>query len=397
LSNTRKLVLISPSIFPGTSGDTANWLELIIGFKRKGFNVILICPKHTQTRSFDEKMIKKDVKVKRIPFKPPRLMDIRKRRIIFIILRLILFYMIEFLTVMILLIQNHTKYVFIRHSKLTIHLWLLFKILRIKSIADGEVPTLSIDLNVPIWILKILDIYERTVLSSYTHFLVSTDSQRRSLILRGFPRSWIIHSNIGININKVPICNIKEIPRNTFGYFGTLEKWQNVDFLLKSWVEVAKQKPCARLFIIGDGSMKSNLQNLAQDLGVSDSVIFLNAVPREILWNTYFRLFRVVIIPRSSFYVPTLPSIKLIEALAAGKPVIATKVPGITDIVNEEDGVVLVDPDNEDRLASAILKIINNENIIYVLSKKALQASKRFDINSRIYNILNHLIYDDYP
>ena len=109
-----------------------------------------------------------------------------------------------------------------------------------------------------------------------------------------------------------------------------------------------------------------------------------------IIKNKYFRLFRVAIIPRSSLRVPANP-IKLVEALASGKPVIATKVPGIADMVNEEDGIVFAEPDNEDSLASAILRLLDNEHMIFTLSRKALRASQKFDLEQQLNKLLKAL------
>ena len=72
-----KLLIISPSKFPGTSGDTANYLELINGFRSKRVDVTLLCPWDPEGRPFDYEMKKKGVRISRILINPPRLKDLR--------------------------------------------------------------------------------------------------------------------------------------------------------------------------------------------------------------------------------------------------------------------------------------------------------------------------------
>ena len=72
----RKIVVISPSSFPGISGDTSNYLELLRGIKCKKADVMLICPFHPQGRKFDKKMKKEGIMIVREPFNPPRLIEL---------------------------------------------------------------------------------------------------------------------------------------------------------------------------------------------------------------------------------------------------------------------------------------------------------------------------------
>jgi glycosyltransferase involved in cell wall biosynthesis len=382
-----KVLVVTSSSFPGTTGDAANYLEMIMGLRRRGIRIVLICPKHRDGKLFDEEMRKRGIVTVRVPLRPPRQAEIGERQIFLSpVLRLVMFYITEFVTTLAVLLEHNTRRVLIRHCIHTINLPPLFGILKIRSVADGDIlssPSTPI-LHVPGSLMRILAVYERAILKFYTYFLVSTPSQMGLLTRAGFVKSHIVTKSIGIDVKRLPVFSLENIPKNTFGIFGVLEEWQNVDHLLRAWAKAVKRKPAAKLFIIGDGSLKNDLKKLASDLKVMENTVFLDGVPRETLWNEYFRLFRVVVIPRSLKFFPEAAPIKLIEALSAGKPVIASRVPGIAAMVNEKEGVVFTEPDNEESLARTICQLIDNDQRLFVLSKQALKASRKFDLDLQL-------------
>jgi len=395
LMSSERIILISGSSFPGTAGDTANYLELMRGLRRKVTEILLVCPQHRQSKSFDVMMKEEGISVTRVPFEPPRLANLTRDRSLLYLLKLAIFYTALFCTVAEVLSRNRNKSIIIRHSLLTINLSPLLKIFRVRSLADGDplssslVQTFDL-LKLPKPALSLMKIYEKAILSCYTSYLASTETQKKLLIQLGIPESRIIVRTVAIDVRHVPSYDLEEIPPNTFGYFGALEKWQNVDLLLRTWAEVVKKKEEARLFIIGDGSLKNQLKRLAGDLNIEDSVTFYDGVSRDILWNKYFRLFRVVLVPRSPTYLAGNPSMKIFEALASGKPVIASSVKGVQDIAVE--GMLLVSPENERAMSSAILRLCDDEHLLRQLSRLSVSSSKRLDISKQLDRLVNVLM-----
>jgi glycosyltransferase involved in cell wall biosynthesis len=404
----KKILVVSPSCFPGTKGDAINYLEMIQGLVRMRIKIVLICPKSPRSNSFDEEMRKKGIAVFRIPLSPPRQEELGERQfIVSSVIRLILFYVAGlFTTLAVVLLESDAKHVIIRHGVQTINfpplLGILGRTRRITSAADGTLISSFASIgayHAPKTLFRILSFYEMSVMKFYTRFpnfvfgnlisdLALTPSQIERITRVSFPKSGTNLKSIGMNTERIPVHGWRGIPKNTFGLFGTLEKWGNVDLLLRAWAKVVERKPDARLLIIGDGSIKNDLKRLAGDLQIMKSVIFLDAVPRDVLWHEYFKLFRVAIVPRSSKLFPENASVKLVEALAAGKPVIASRVPGITSEVGEEDGVVFAEPDNEESLVFAINRLLDNDRAISALSEKALKASHRFSVDSQLERLV---------
>lgn len=394
-----KILIVSPSCFPGTTGDSTNYLEMIRGLMQLGIQIVLVCPKHCDGDSFDEDMRKQGAKIIRIPVSPPRLAEVGERQIVMsTVLKLVIFYAVGSLTALTALIENNSKHVIIRHCIHTLTLppllGVLGSTLKVKSVAEGDLVSSFESLGVfqaPKFVLKILAFYERAVIRLYSCFLVLTPKQIGLLTRVGFPKSRIIHKGLGIDIKRVPVHSLEDIPQNTFAYFGGLEKWQNISQLLRAWAKVVEQKANSRLFIIGDGSMKNELKKLANDLRIMRNTFFLDGVSRQTLWLEYFKMFRVVIIPRSSKFFPEEFPMKLIEAFAAGKPVISTRVPGIASMVNENDGVVFAEPDDEESLVLAICELTDNDEKVFELSEHARNASQRFNLDSQLRRLVEVL------
>ena len=121
--------------------------------------------------------------------------------------------------------------------------------------------------------------------------------------------------------------------------------------------------------VVGDGPQFKKLKNKVDDENIRD-VIFTGS--RSDVEN---------IIPSCDVLI--LPSFSesfglvLIEALACGKPVIGSNVGGITEIINEDVGL-FVNPNKVSSIARSIDKIINDEDLRYVLSLNARNRALDF-------------------
>ena len=385
-------MVISPSNFPGTTGDSANYAEQLGSLRRQGLGVILVCPKSAGGENFDNDMTKIGITVVRVPVAPPRLHTIAKKGIgISAFLNLVSFYVAEILILFGLVRSRRIRFCIMRHSILTLPLAFILRCLGIQTIADGEILADSLHdaIRVPSYFLRLFRVVEKEIMRSYHLFRVTTQGQLEAMVGFGFREDQLVFAKVGVQISRVPYHDIKEIPPATFGFFGTLEKWQGVDVLLRSFAKVLKNKKAAKLYIIGDGSMRNELVSIAETLGITDNVIFCSPVPRDLLWERYFRLFRVCVIPRPDLRIPVNP-IKLAESLASGKPVIATAVEGIRD--NAGGGVILVTPRDEDVLARTILSLCDDSSLLPQMSEAALKFAQEFDIDTQTARIVRALV-----
>lgn len=124
--------------------------------------------------------------------------------------------------------------------------------------------------------------------------------------------------------------------------------------LINAFAKALGSQPNLELKIGGDGSELAALMSLTNELGIADKVEFLGMLSREQVADQISSVDAFVL---SSMYETF--GIVVIEALALGKPVIATRCGGPEDIVREEDGI-LIPTNDEAALAEAMLSLYNN-------------------------------------
>lgn len=128
-----------------------------------------------------------------------------------------------------------------------------------------------------------------------------------------------------------------------FGNVGRLHEQKGHEYLLRAF---AKLDNCSRLAIVGDGELRDELILLADELKISDRVLFLGAR------NDVSEFLAAI----DTFVLPSLwegQPIALLEALASGKLCIASNVNGIPEIINGVNGY-LVPPQDINALATAM-------------------------------------------
>ena len=111
--------------------------------------------------------------------------------------------------------------------------------------------------------------------------------------------------------------------------------------------------PKAKFLVVGEGAEKNRLKKLAEKLNISENVIFtgLRGDVREILVIT-----DIFVLPSLFEGLPNV----IMEAMLAGKPVVATHIPGNDELVIDGETGSLVLSKDSDSLASAIINILEN-------------------------------------
>jgi glycosyltransferase involved in cell wall biosynthesis len=179
---------------------------------------------------------------------------------------------------------------------------------------------------------------------------VSKDSARLSA-LEGIPADKISTVWNGIDISKFEYVGPKD--GGPAAMVGRLSPEKDVETLIRAVPLVLRHHPHFLLLIAGDGPCRTDLQPLAASLGVVDHVRFLGEV-RDVAG---------LLAGSSMFVLPSLTegiSLTLLEAMARGLPVIATRVGGNPEVVVEGETGFLVPTRSPVDLAEAILKLIGD-------------------------------------
>jgi len=130
---------------------------------------------------------------------------------------------------------------------------------------------------------------------------------------------------------------------------GRLEHFKGHDLLLQAWPTLLKQNSEAQLWIAGSGSSLAILQQQARQLGVESSVHFAGQLKADDVHGLMAAADLFVLPSRSEPF-----GIVLLEAMAHGVPVVASRVGGIPEVVPERGSVALVEVDNVEALTTAM-------------------------------------------
>ena len=136
---------------------------------------------------------------------------------------------------------------------------------------------------------------------------------------------------------------------------GRLAWRKGFKYLLDAMPDVLTTYSDAKLFLVGEGKDKVFLEGYARKLGIERSVCFTGKVSNRMLYSLYARAGVYV---QPSLYEPF--GITILEAMAMGKPVVATRVGGIPEFVINGVNGLIVDSGNSLALADAIMNVFSD-------------------------------------
>jgi glycosyltransferase involved in cell wall biosynthesis len=192
-----------------------------------------------------------------------------------------------------------------------------------------------------------------------------SDRQQAELIKYGVaPESRIKIVPLGLNLQRFEGLD-REAARATLGIpdgvvavmaIGRLVPIKRIDRLLRAVAAAVQEVPSIRLYLVGDGGERASLEFLADSLGIRDRVVFAG-------WSadtpTWYAASDVVALTSDREGTP----LALIEAAAAGRPVIAADVGGVSDIVLDGETGIVVPPDDEAALAAALVRLARDPDL----------------------------------
>ena len=177
-------------------------------------------------------------------------------------------------------------------------------------------------------------------LATYMHEVVGIREDKISVILNG------------INVEKfVQSRNLIRLEARRVGIIARLAPVKDIGTLLRAMRIVIDKFPDVELDIVGDGPERTPLEDLTKELNLANSVKFLG----------FRRDIAEILLPLDIFVLSSISegtSITLLEAMAAGKPVVVTNVGGNPAIIDNGVNGFLVPPRDPERMADAIIRLI---------------------------------------
>jgi glycosyltransferase involved in cell wall biosynthesis len=216
-----------------------------------------------------------------------------------------------------------------------------------------------------------------------------SEGNRTALVEKyGMPAGQIITIHNGIDcsayaVGQSEICNLRKelgIPREgtVLTSIGRIDALKGQKYLIQAFEKLSVEHPSLYLLFAGEGVLRRELEIYVNSRRLSSVVKFAgyrNDIP--------------VILGLSDIYV--LPSLKegfnftVIEAMASGKPVVATKVPGVSEAVVEGETGLLCNIKDAEDLADKIEILLNSRELCREMGSKGMElALKHFDISTMI-------------
>jgi glycosyltransferase involved in cell wall biosynthesis len=230
--------------------------------------------------------------------------------------------------------------------------------------------------------------------SRFTDYLVTInkeDFNRAS----GFHAKQVRYiPGVGVDLKRIRECNIdKEAYKLSLGIpsdaimvlsVGEMIERKNHEVIIRALATL--KNPNIYYVICGKGPLKEHLQNIAQELGVAQNVLFLGFrkdIPE--LCNT----------ADISAFPSRIEGLGLagIEAMAAGVPLVSSNVHGILDYVIDGKTGYAFSPDDVNGFAVAIDALAQNKALRQSMADNCLDAVKPFDIHNALRSMWN--IYDE--
>ncbi len=161
---------------------------------------------------------------------------------------------------------------------------------------------------------------------------------------------------------------------HTILFVGRLVEKKGVCYLLDAFAHLsASRQSTTRLYIIGDGILKRDLQSQARILGIDEQVEFLGNIPNQQLPACYCAA--------DLFVAPSIQDkqgdteglgVILLEAMACGTAIIASAIGGITEVIQDRENGLLVSPANSAMLAATIERALQDQDMRCAMAKTAL-------------------------
>jgi glycosyltransferase involved in cell wall biosynthesis len=190
-------------------------------------------------------------------------------------------------------------------------------------------------------------------------FICASDAIRHMLLDQGIPAAQAVTVHEGIDLAHVdaaPAINVHEqfwLPHNAplIGNIGALVPHKGQRHLIDAAALVVREVPDARFLILGEGELKASLEKQIADLALTKHVLLAGFRPDVLSILKGFDLF---VMPSITEGLGT----SLLDAMACARPIVASRVGGIPEVVRHGETGLLVPPKDPRDLAASIIRLL---------------------------------------
>lgn len=157
-------------------------------------------------------------------------------------------------------------------------------------------------------------------------------------------------------------------------FVGILRQWAGVQYLIEAFAKAVEFHPELRLLLIGGGGDKPYFESLAQKFNITRQVIFTDSLPYQHI-PAFISRALIACAPFPSSRVTDqkqlMSPLKVLEYMAAGKAVIASRVGGMENYIVDHETGLMFTPGDVNELATKIIYLIERPQLIQALGQRA--------------------------
>ncbi len=310
-------------------------------------------------------------------------------------------------------IKNRPDVLYLRQNSFPFFPIILCNILKIPSIVEvnglvlDELKVNPDSKSIAYRVFSYLALRSEKLNYRYCNKIVSvTDKLKEELVkLYSVPEEKVFVINNGANTDLFKPLDKKQVKAKLglesstkyVCFVGHLAAWQGVEFLIYASPLILEKCPDIRFLIVGDGVMRDKLLELASELGLSDKFVFTGRVPYECV-PLYINAADVCVAPfiRERNSKIGLSALKTYEYLACGKPIVASSIPGVKDLIESSGGGISVTPEDPEEMATAIVKLASEDSTRALMGEKGrkyvLKTHSWDGVARKILEICNDII-----
>lgn len=176
------------------------------------------------------------------------------------------------------------------------------------------------------------------------------------------PKSESLMAELGLDASHIIV-----------GFTGILRPWHGIDLLVEAFARLFKKHPETRLLLVGDGTIRGDIEAHAQTLGCRSGLKITGRVSHEKV-REYIRIFDIAVSPKTTFYASPM---KIPEYMAMGKPVIAPDTPNITDLLSHGEAGLLFKPGDVTALYEQLDQMLKAPGQRELMGKTALETARK--------------------
>src|SRR5438876_5912658 len=268
-------------------------------------------------------------------------------------------------------------------GQIAVHLLPLIRAWKKPSIVSFHGADVTVEMNKPAYRQA-----TREMLDAVKLVLVRSESLRRAVIHLGCDEKKIEIQRTGIPLEEFPFCERNFVVAATEWRFlqaGRLIEKKGLPVTLGAFAVFLGRHPNANLTIAGEGPLLSQLQNLARDLNIDGRVSFTGFISQEQLREIYYAS-HIFLHPSQTGNDGNQEGIpnSILEAMASGLPVFATRHGGIPEAIENGVSGVLVPERDHEKFAAALFDAAKDPGFLSRIARNGAEiVRKNFDLRAQ--------------